>query len=181
MDRREFFRRLNEKLGIPSPNPADPCRVEGAVHYKLRGPDGEVKQQGTFHNLVTSVGDMFLAQFCAFVAGATVGSVSYAQLGVGTATPLKADTSVTSIAAASSRGITATYPQRVNSFGTGAGEWCLWQFDWAAGVTTNGSLGEVGMWTSVGSFVAHAILSPNVNKGVNDSLMVQWAWKFQGS
>ncbi len=123
---------------------------------------------------------MYLAQFIAQAVTYNPASF-YAQLGVNTTAPLKGDTTLGTLVAASSRGVTAAYPQRVNSFGTGAGEWSVWQYDWPAGITTNGSLGEIGMWASVGSFLSHAILVPNVSKGASDTLQCQWGWKYLGA
>lgn len=175
----EFHRKLEEALRVEGP-PASNVGVVGVVHYRLLDQWGAVKQEGATTNLVTSIGDMHIAQFLAFVAGATVGSVAYAQLGTNTTAPAKGNTDLGTLLATSSRGITATYPQRVTSH-SGAGEWTLWRYEWPAGVSTNGSLGEVGQWSSVGSFLAHAILVPNVNKGVNDSLQVDWGWKLLGA
>jgi len=171
----DFNRELNEKLTT-----AGVTLVEGRVYHRLIGPDGVVKQEGMSPNLVTSIGDMYLAQLVAFVAGATVGSVDHADIGVNTTAPVKGDTALGTIIAASSKGPSATYPQRVSSH-SGAGEWTLWRFEWPAGDNTNGSIGEVGMTTSVGSFVARALVVPNVNKAAGDTLQIDWGWKFLGA
>lgn len=181
MEKQEFFRRLNEKLGVlpPGGGIADPCSLIGAVRYELRGSDGRLKQEGMFHNLVNSIGDRWVAHY---LISSIVGDTRsmWAELGVNTTAPLKGDTGLGTLVNASSVAVTGSYPTRVTSF-SGTGEWTVWQFDWAAGAATNGSLGEVGMRTQAGSFVAHALLVPNVAKGANDSLMVQWAWKPQGA
>lgn len=171
----EFNRKLDEKLAM-----AGVTMVEGRVFHRLIGPDGGIKQEGMSPNLVTSIGDMYLAQFVAFVSGATVGSVAYARIGVNTTAPVKADTDLGTEIAASSKAPSATYPQRVDSH-SGAGEWTLWRFEWPAGDNTNGSIGEVGMNTSVGSFVARALVVPNVNKAAGDTLQIDWGWKFLGA
>lgn len=171
----DFNRKLEEKLASQGV-----VTLEGRVFHRLVGPDGSVKQEGFSPNLVTSIGDMYLAQLVAFVAGATVGSVAYARIGVNTTAPVKADADLGTEIAASSKGISATYPQRVSSH-SGAGEWTLWRFEWPAGDNTNGSIGEVGMNTSVGSFVARALVVPNVNKAAGDTLQIDWGWKFLGA
>jgi hypothetical protein len=178
----DFNRELNQKLGLPDPsrNPADQMGVVGAIYHRLIGPDGKVKQEGFFRNLVTSAGDKHLSEMIAFVAGATTGSVAYATLGVSTNAPLKGATDVASPLAASSEGIYAAYPQQVTSH-SGAGEWTLWRFEWGAGESTNGSIGEVGMWSSVDSFVAHALVAPVVNKAAGDTLQIDWGIKFLGA
>ena len=182
----EFFKELNRKLvevGVIRPGggpPTERIGIEGYVHYKLLDEAGRVKQQGGFHNLVTSIGDMWVAQY---LASSIVGDTRsmYAELGVGTVAPAKGDTAIVSGIATSSVAISAAYPVRVTSFGTGAGEWTVWNFLWAAGAATNGSIGEVGMRTQVSSFIARALVAPNVSKTSGDTLSVSWGWKTTGS
>ncbi len=104
----------------------------------------------------------------------------WAELGVNTTAPVKGGTGLGTLLATSSKDISAGYPTRVTSF-SGAGEFTVWSWTWGAGVATCGSIGEVGMRSQVGSFLAHAIIAPNVNKGASDTLQVDWAWKFLGS
>lgn len=174
-----FHEQLERKLASVG-RPVDKTGIIGVVRHRLIGPSGEIKQEGESFNLVTSLGDMYIAQLVAFVAGATVGSVSYARIGVNTTAPAKGDTDLGTEISASSKGVSATYPQRVDSH-SGAGEWTLWRFEWPAGDNTNGSIGEVGMNTSVGSFVARALVAPNVNKAAGDTLQIDWGWKFLGA
>lgn len=179
----EFYRELVGKLveqGVVQGGLAEKARVLGVIDYRLFGPDGEVRQAGRNFNLVTSIGDMYLAHLLANSIVGNPGSM-WAELGVGTAAPAKADIAVTSAIATSSLAVSNGYPVRVASFGTGAGEWTQWRYSWGAGVTTNGSIGEVGMRTQAGSFVAHAIVAPNVNKTANDTLQIDWSWKFLGA
>jgi hypothetical protein len=184
MERDQFFKDLTQKLldqGVVGGGPPnDVIRREGCVVYKLIGPDGVVKQEGQFKNLVNSAGDMWVAQY---LASSIVGDTRsmWAQLGVNTTAPVKGGTGLGTLITTSSLAVSATYPVRVNSFGTGPGEWTTWRFSWGAGVTTNGSIGEVGMWTQANSFVAHAQVAPNVNKTVNDTLQIDWGWKSLGA
>ena len=67
-----FFEELNRKLEVNGligrGGPPTECfRLEGHVHYRLYDEMGRLKQEGHHHNLVTSIGDMYFAQFCAFV------------------------------------------------------------------------------------------------------------------
>jgi hypothetical protein len=150
------------------------------VVYKLIGPDGAVKQEGRFHNLVNSIGDRWVAHY---LASSIVGDTRsmYAELGVNTTAPVKGGTGLGTLLAASSLAISASYPTRADSFGTGPGEWTVWRWSWGAGVATCGSIGEVGMRTQVGSFLAHAQVAPNVNKTANDTLQIDWGWKSLGA
>jgi len=182
---KNFFDDLNRKLsevGIPPPQgpPCEKFAIQGYVYYALIDGYGKIKQEGGFHNLVTSVGDMWIAQY---MASSIVGDTRsmYAELGVNTTAPVKGDTGLGTLINASSLAVSATYPVRVNSFGTGAGEWTTWRFSWGAGVATNGSIGEVGMRTQVSSFIARALVAPNVNKTANDTLQVDWGFKFLGA
>ena len=181
-----FWKELDRKLtevGVlrPANGPImERFGIEGYVHYKLIDECGRVKQEGGFHNLVTSIGDMWVAQY---LASSIVGDTRsmYAELGVNTTAPAKGDTGLGTLINASSVAISAAYPVRVNSFGTGAGEWTTWDFSWGAGVSTNGSIGEVGMRTQVSSFIARALVAPNVSKTANDTLAVTWGWRSLGA
>lgn len=184
MERMNFFRELTRKLMgnglVGGGGQSDVVRKEGCVVYKLIGPDGVVKQEGIFKNLVNSIGDMWVAQY---LASSIVGDTRsmYAELGVNTTAPVKGGTQLGTLINASSKACEASYPVRVASFGTGPGEWTTWRWSWGAGVTTNGSIGEVGMRTQTGSFVAHAQVAPNVNKTANDTLQIDWGWKSLGA
>lgn len=184
MNDQMFHRDLDEKLARflaegPSQGRADKCAIVGVVAHRLIGPDGSVKQEGKVFNLVNSVGDMWLAQY---VANSIVGMPTsmYAELGVNTTAPLKGGTGLGTLLATSSLAVSANYPVRVNSF-SGTGEWTQWRFSWGAGVATCGSIGEVGLRTQASSFVAHALVVPNVNKAAGDTLQIDWAWKFLGA
>lgn len=179
----EFYRELVGKLveqGVVSGGLVEKARVLGVIDFRLFGPGGELKQAGRNFNLVTSIGDMYLAQLLANSIVGNPGSM-WAELGVNTAAALKADTGLGTLISASSKVCEAGYPVRVASFGTGPGEWTQWRYSWGAGVATCGSIGEVGMRTQAGSFVAHALVAPNVNKTANDTLQVDWAWRFLGA
>jgi hypothetical protein len=173
----EMERKIQDILG--SGGTIESFRIVGAVRHQLFGPDGRLKQEGIRHNLVNSVGDMWIAQY---MASSIVGDTRsmWAELGVNTTAPVKAGTGLGTLISASSLAVSASYPVRVNSF-SGTGEWTQWRFSWSAGVATNGSIGEVGMRTQAGSFVAHALVAPNVNKAAGDTLQIDWAWKFLGA
>lgn len=159
--------------------PIEKMGILGCVHHKLIGPDGNIKQEGHKFNLVNSIGDKYLA-ILATGAGVSPASM-WAELGVNTTAPVKAGTGLGTLINTSSLAVSGSYPQNVNSFGTGSGEWTIWRFSWGAGVATNGSIGEVGMRTQAGSFVAHALVAPNVNKAAGDTLQIDWGWKFLGA
>jgi len=185
MDKYQFFKELDEKVrkaledagAIPG---VETMGVLGCVNYKLFDPEGNLKQTGTNFNLVNSIGDRWLSHYA---AGSTVGDPRshWAELGVNTTAPVKGGTGLGTLITASSVAISASYPTRVDSFGTGTGEWTVWRYSWGAGVATCGSIGEVGMRSQAGSFLAHAICTPNVNKAAGDTLQVDWGWKFLGA
>jgi hypothetical protein len=179
----DFLKELNEKisklLSDSDGNTIEKMGILGCVRHRLIGPDGNIKQEGQVFNLVNSVGDRWLAHYmCSSIVGDT--RSMWAELGVNTTAPVKGGTGLGTLISASSLAVSASYPTRVDSF-SGTGEWTQWRFSWGAGVATNGSIGEVGMRTQAGSFVAHAIVSPNVNKAAGDTLQIDWAWKFLGA
>lgn len=184
LQHQQLMRTLDDKLAAflasqPSGGGLEKMGIVGCVHHKLIGADGNVKQEGHVFNLVNSVGDKYIATY---MSGAGVSPASmWAELGVNTTAPVKAGTGLGTLISASSLVVSGSYPQEVNSFGTGSGEWTIWRFSWGAGVATNGSIGEVGMRTQAGSFVAHAIVAPNVNKAAGDTLQIDWGWKFLGA
>jgi hypothetical protein len=162
---------------------AEMSKVEGCVEFKLIGPDGDVKQQGQTCNLVTSIGDRYVAEAAGLFSSVSAGN---ARLGIGATAPAKADTDVKSAIPGSNIGVSASYPQYANSFGTGAGHWSVWRFSWGAGSTTNNSIYSIGMFsdssaTNAGSLFAHALFSANIAKGANDTLQVDWGWKAVGA
>ena len=183
--RKEFFADLDEKVRkalrdageVPG---AEHLGVIGCVRYTLFGPDGNVKQTGQNFNLVNSCGDRWIAHY---MISSVVGDTRscWAELGVNTAAPTKGGTGLGTLLSASSIPVSASYPTRVNSFGTGTGEWVVWRYSWGAGSATCGSIGEVGMRSQAGSFLAHAICTPNVNKAAGDTLQIDWGWKFLGA
>lgn len=181
MEMKDFLAELDGKIQeiLGSGGPIEKFRIIGATHYQLFDEYGQLKQEGRHHNLVNSVGDMWLAHY---VANSVVGNPAsmWAELGVNTTAPVKGGTGLGTLISASSLAVSASYPVRVNSF-SGTGEWTQWRWSWGAGVATNGSIGEVGMRTQAGSFVAHALVAPNVNKAAGDTLQIDWAWKFLGA
>jgi hypothetical protein len=50
----------------------DRRRVRGWGHYELRGPDGKLKQSGSFSNLVTDTGDKYYGERASQIVGSTV-------------------------------------------------------------------------------------------------------------
>jgi hypothetical protein len=181
---KDFLARLGQKMvELGYSGGAGTCEnmgITGHLDIRLFGPDGQLKQHGEVKNLVVSYGDAWLAYT---IAGSIVGNTNsmWAELGVGTLTASKASVNISSYINNSSLAISANYPVRVNSWGAGAGEWTIWRWSWGAGVATNGSIGEVGMRTQAGSFVAWAMVAPNVNKASGDTLQIDWGWKFLGA
>ena len=50
----------------------DKAGIHGHGTYELRGPDGELKQSGSFTNLITEVGDTYYGNRAAAIAGAAL-------------------------------------------------------------------------------------------------------------
>ncbi len=148
---------------------------------ELFGPDGDLLQEVEFTNLVTDTGDLYYAQRG---ASGTPTAPTGMRLGTGTTAVAKNGagaaivTYVTSSQVALSGG---TPTAAAKAAGTGAR--ITWQATWGAGVATANSIAEVVLTnesplTNVAGTAANtlsrALLSPTVNKGANDTLVVTW-------
>jgi hypothetical protein len=148
---------------------------------QLFGPDGELKQEVEFTNLVTDVGDLYYAQRC---ASGTPTAPTGMRLGTGNTAVAKngAGAAIVTYANASNVALTGGTPTAAaKAAGTGAR--ITWQATWGAGVATGNGLAEVVLTNespltnvagTAANTIARALLAPVVNKGANDSLVVNW-------
>lgn len=168
----------------------DRSGLTGVVRYKLYSPDGSIKQEGKACNIVTTQGDNYFVDQLTDAGGA---AVDLMVLGTGTAAVDKADTWVSgpfsdngtvtagggSVSAITNSGT----PGNIQYVGT-----------FAAGYATQDGITRViltdldpsadGNGTPNGSTtfcVAHGTISPTVNKGASDTLIVTWDITFLGA
>lgn len=235
----------------------------GTVEWALIDASGLVRQSGVTNNLVTQVGDQFLADRAVGILGATVNissstnaspivittatshgfgvgdevivashttntnangtwnisaatantitlqgttgngvggatgtvqsfsvaAVSGMKLGTGTTAVAKtgAGAALVTYVTNSHQAIDATYPQSSLS---GSSRRVTWRTTWAAGKATANNISEVVLvnetvlsdaTNTAANTVARALLSPTINKGAGDSLVLTWHWDLLGS
>lgn len=163
--------------------------MQGHGRYTLLGADGEVKQSGSAHNLVTDYGDQWAAERTAGVANAEP-AVSGFRLGTDAAAPAKSGAGATigAYVAGSVRALDANYPT-VTDIGAD-GYRATYSVSWPVGVATANGIAECAVTNdaaladdagNAGNTVARFLLSPVVNKGENDTLQVEWYNDYNGT
>ena len=161
--------------------------LKGVVTYKLLDEHGNVKQEGKGCNIVTTQGDNYFVDQLSDAGAATI---KLMVVGTGTAAVAKADTWISGSASGSAATGWGTVSPVTNS-GTAGNLQLVGTF--AAGNATRNSLTRVGytninpsadgLGTPSGTtfFIAHGTLTPTVNKGALDVLVVTWDISFLGS
>jgi len=165
----------------------DNSKIEGHIHYQLYGESGELKSEGFTHNLVVTEGDQWVANK---LYGGTQGAIIQMVLGTSGTAPAKSDTWVNGAfanngAAAGTAGSVAvgTIPGTLNgirylgTFGAGYAT----QNGIAEVVLSNVTPGTAGTEPATGQILGHGLLSPTVNKGANDQLVVTYDVTFLGA
>lgn len=164
--------------------------LKGVVRYKLFDKDGNLKQEGKGCNIVTTQGDNYFVDQLSDSGGAAVDLIA---LGTGTAVVGKADTWVSgpfsangsaaagkgSVAAATNAGT----PGNLQYVGTFAAGYAT-QDGITRAILINMDPSADGNGTPNGSTtfcVAHGTVSPTVNKGASDSLIITWDVTFLGA
>jgi hypothetical protein len=162
--------------------------VEGHGVATVYGPDGEIKQQVAFKNLITDTGDLVYATR-GVGTGASVATGM--RLGTGATAPAKsgAGAAIVTYVSASNVAFDGGFPA-LSDKGVGAGHRIAHQSTWAAGVATATGLAEVVITNetpltnvagTAANTIARALLSPTVDKGADDTLEVTWNHDFLGA
>ncbi len=168
----------------------DATGLKGVVRYKLYDKDGNIKQVGQGCNIVTTQGDRY---FVNRLAENTAASIKLMALGTGTANVGKADTWVSGpFSGNGSAAIGNGTVSPITNAGTPANLQLVGTF--AAGYATQNGITRVlytnmnpsadGNGTPTGTStyaIAHGTISPTVNKGATDSLVVTWDITFLGA
>lgn len=156
--------------------------IVGWGFYELRDErTGELKQSGSFVNLITQVGDQYYGERAAGIASPP-NQVSGMRLGTGTTTPSKtgAGAAIVTYVSGSSIAIDGSFP---TSSLSGSSRRIQWKTTWNAGVATANDIAEVVLTNeasltdvagTAANTIARALLSPTVNKGASDTLAVTW-------
>jgi len=165
--------------------------IKGIIRYSLYDSNGNLKQKGESKNIVTTQGNTYYVDRLASVGG---GTAKIFVLGTGNAAVGSTDTWVSGYYAnngtAAGTGGAVTVGQNsgtlnslqyIGTFGAGYGTV-------ADPITrvglTNTDASADGNGTTTGTstyFIAHGTISPSVNKGATDTLVVTWDHLFEGS
>jgi len=159
----------------------DLVRFTGHGFYELIGPDGKVKQRGTFLNLITDYGDQYYAERATttdpgIVTGmrlGTGGSTAAAKAGAGGA--------IVTYVSASDKALDST--PAASDLGGGNGHRVQYIVTWVAGEATASGIDEAVVTNetpltdvagALGDTLSRAVLAPVVNKGASDQLVITW-------
>lgn len=174
---------------------ADRMGLHGFVHALLIGPDRVVKQRVLVPNLITDVGDEYYAkQGAVGVSPANLTApvlVKGMKLGTGTTAVAKngAGAALVTYTSGSQKAFDAGNPS-VATLGAGAGWRLRYVTTWGAGVVTVSGLAEAVIvnpatltdaTSAAAETISRALLSPVVNKGAGDTLVVTWDHTFNGT
>jgi hypothetical protein len=145
-------------------------KLKGSVTVTLTGPDGNVKQTHTNHNLVVTVGKSYLATW--LTAASQAGAfMSYVGLGTSSSGPASGDTT---LGAELSGG---GYARVVGVLSSASNVWTN-TATFGPGNGT-GALTEAGLFTAItsGTMFAHQVFS-TYNKAIGDTLSIVWNVSF---
>ena len=162
---------------------ADRGFVRGHGVATVRGPDGAIKQQVAFDNLVTQVGDEYYGERAAGI-GSPPDQVTGMRLGTGganeAATKTGAGAAIDTYVSGSDKAIDGGFP---TSSLSGSSRRITWETSWAAGEATANGIDEAVITNedpltdvagTAADTIARAVLSPVVNKGAADTLTITW-------
>jgi hypothetical protein len=166
--------------------PTEELGAVGHGRYVLRGPDGQIKQEGEFRNLITQAGDQIIMERFAGIGSHALPSGM--KLGTGTTTPSKtgAGSHIVTYKSGSHRPFESGFP---TSSKPATARRITYEALWAAGVATQDGLSEVIITNqdpladnagSGANTLSRALLSPVVNKGADDTLTVTWHYDAEG-
>jgi hypothetical protein len=143
----------------------DQIKLTGELQVVLKDSNGNIKEQKTIPNLVVTTGKVVIASR---LTGTSTSVMTHMALGTGTATPIAANTTLTTeisgarVALTTSGGIAAANVVTFSAiFGPGVG---------------TGAVTEAGIFnaSSAGSMLCKTVFSV-VNKDVGDTLTINWA------
>lgn len=166
----------------------DGQRIVGHGVATVYDPDGNIKQQVEFTNLITDRGDEFYAKLGVAVAQ---DAVSGMRLGTGNTAPAKngAGAAIVTYVTASNKALDGTYPQN-SDLGAGLGWRDTYRTTWNPGEATANGIEEVVITNenpltdvagTAANTISRALLAPVVNKGAGDTLEVTWHHDFLGA
>lgn len=138
------------------------------VHIVLRGPDGEVKQEETCHNLIVTAGVTAIVARLASSPGTAVPT----HMAVGTGS---------TAASAGQTALVTESDRNALTSNTASGGVLTMVGDWAAGDAT-AALTEAGVFSAAsnGTMFARAVFAA-INKAAGDTLSITWTFTLTAS
>lgn len=160
----------------------DVATIVGHGTWVLTGPDGQVKDEGVFDNIITQEGNRFYAERAAGVTGQSAAATGM-QLGTGTTAPSTtgAGSAIVTLVASSLVALTGT--PTGGAGGTGTSRRATYVTTWGAGVATNAALAEVVLTNQAtatqtaapaSATISRALISPTIDKQATDTLTFTW-------
>jgi hypothetical protein len=155
--------------------------IVGHGFWELFGPNGELKDRGSFRNLISQIGDQYYGERAAGIASPPA-QVTGMQLGTGTTAVAKtgAGAAVVTYISGSAVALDGGFPTSALS---GSSRRIQWKVTWPAGTATATGIAEVVLINqSVGTnsgaaaaaTISRALISPTKDKGAADTLAVTW-------
>jgi hypothetical protein len=153
----------------------------GSLHVVLTGPDGEIKYDETFANVITQVGEQMYGERGAGIT--TLATPTGMALGTGTTAVAKtgAGAALVTGQSGSAQAFDGSFP---TSSIPGTVRRIQYKVTYAAGTATANGLAEVVVQNGTATVVptnaattnviSRALLSPVVNKGASDTLAITW-------
>jgi len=144
----------------------DKVGISGHINYVLKDENGNIKEEGSMPNLITTAGKAFIAD----QLSTTPGSTKMTHMAIGTGTQAAAITDTT-LAVANG----AELDRNAVTSSTDSGAVLTVVGDWAAGDGT-GAVTEAGIFnaSSNGTLLCHSVFSA-INKAAGDTLSLSWA------
>jgi hypothetical protein len=155
----------------------------GHVTWELRGPDGELKGTGHFHNTITQVGDQVLAERAVGIT--TTAAANGVKLGSGTTAEAKTGAGAALVSYLPDSHIALPAP---TSNVVSNKRQLVFTMVWPAGkATAAGNITEAAIvndyasgtnaTSTAANTLARVLLSPTVpSKAAGDSLTLTWTW-----
>lgn len=168
---------------------SDHGTIDGTVVWELVGPDGQVKQTGRAHNLITQVGDQTYAERGAGISGAPAAPTGM-KLGTGSTAPSKtgAGAALVTYLSNSHQAFDSSFPAGALN---GSARRITYKATFAAGKATSAAAAITeavivnealtDATSAVAATVARVLLTGIASKQSGDSLVVTWTHDLQGS
>lgn len=159
----------------------DAASTSGEVHVVLTGPDGQVKHDETFHNMITQVGEQMYGE--AALAANSVARPTAMQLGTGSTAAAKTGAGAAIVTLVASSQVAIGTPTSGLSGAGNNPRRITYSATWAAGTATATGISEVALNNQsaatqtvapAANTISRAVLGTTVNKGASDSLTITW-------